>query len=103
MHDVSIDFTGFEPILEMAGQIVSLILIAKVNPGNLTSNNSRTSQLPDVSAGDWYTLKEAFVGTARHQLLSFSNAHIISYFVVRTAVDGMLASDFKAINKCSLN
>ena len=52
--------------------------------------------MPDVPGGDWCTLKETFVRTAPHQLLTFSNAHI-TYFIV------MLASDFKAINKSSLN
>ena len=46
---------------------------------------------------------DAFVGKAPDQALSFTNAHIISYFVSRTAVDGMPVCDFKAINKSSLN
>ena len=61
------------------------------------------SQLPDIPSGDWQTLKDAFVGKAPDQMFSFSNAQIINYFVVRTAVDGMPVSDMKAINSSAQN
>ncbi len=59
--------------------------------------------MPDRTSNDWLMLKEAFVGKAPHQILSFTNANIINYFVVRTAVDGMPSDDIKAINSRALN
>ena len=59
--------------------------------------------MPDRASNDWLMLKEAFVGKAPHQIFSFTNANIINYFVVRTAVDGMPSDDIKAINSRALN
>ena len=59
------------------------------------------STLPDNKNGSWSSLKDADEDTL--QLLSFTNAQIINYFVVRTAVDGTSASDMKAINSSALN
>ena len=39
---------------------------------------------------------------AAHKMFSFTNAQIINYFVVRTAVDGMPANDMKAINNSAM-
>ena len=61
------------------------------------------SQLPDAPTGVWQPIKDAFVGEAARQIFSFTNAQIINYFVVRTAVDGMPASDMKAINSSAMN
>ena len=59
------------------------------------------STLPDNKNDSWSSLKDADENTL--QLLSFTNAQIINYFVVRTAVDGTPASDMKAINSSALN
>ena len=59
------------------------------------------STLPDNKNGSWSSLKDADENTL--QLLSFTNAQIINYFVVRTAVDGTPARDMKAINSSALN
>ena len=69
----------------------------KEEEGTNTKKDSVCSQLPDILSGDWQALKDAFVGKAPNQMFSFSNAQIINYFVVRTAVEGMPVSDMKAI------
>lgn len=75
----------------------------KEEKGTNTKKDSVCSQLPDIPSGDWQALKDAFVGKAPDQMFSFSNAQIINYFVVRTAVDGMPVSDMKAINNSAQN
>ena len=53
---------------------------------------------------NWYPLKEVFAGnTTCNQMLSFINAQIINYFVIRNTVDGMPANDMKAIDSSALN
>lgn len=52
---------------------------------------------------DWEKLQEAFTRTDANEMISFSNANIINYFLVRTAIDGMPSSDVKAINTSALN
>ena len=48
--------------------------------------------------------KEVFAGnTTCNQMLSFTNAQIINYFVIRNTVDGIPANDMKAINSSALN
>ena len=71
----------------MAGQTISLIQMGKMK------KDSVCSQLPDIPSGDWQTLKDVFVGKAPDQMFSFSNAQIINYFVVRTAVDWQTLKD----------
>ena len=51
----------------------------------------------------WQPLKDVFAGKQPCQALSFTNAQIINYFVLRKAVDGMPANDMKAINTSALN
>ena len=51
----------------------------------------------------WQKLQETFTGSNSKEVFSFTNANIISYFVVRTAVDGMPSSDVKSINNSALN
>ena len=60
-------------------------------------------QMPDVAKDEWCLLKKAFAGKAPNNTFTFTNANIISYFVVRTAVDGMPADDMIAINSRALN
>lgn len=60
-------------------------------------------QMSDVAKDDWCLLKEAFAGKVPNHTFSFTNANIISYFVMRTAVDCMPANDMKAINSRALN
>ena len=52
---------------------------------------------------DWKKLQEGFTRTDANEMISFTNANIINYFVVRTAVDGKPSSDVKAINSSALN
>ena len=53
---------------------------------------------------NWHPLKEVFAGnTTCNQMLSFTNAQIINYFVIRNTVDGMPANDMKAIDSSALN
>ena len=70
---------------------------------NLICKDTSSSKFPDSPAGNWFALKDVFVGRGPDQALLFTNAHIISYFVLRAAVDGMPVCDFKAINKFSFN
>ena len=82
----------------MVGRTRSLIQMAKRNRITVQC----VSQMPHVPAGVWQPIKDAFVGEAAHKMFSFTNAQIINYFVVRTAVDGMPASDMKAINNSAV-
>ena len=52
--------------------------------------NCSDVEVSNSLGSDWQSLKDAF--TAKKVHLSFTNAQIINYFVVRTAVDGMPAS-----------
>ena len=45
------------------------------------------------------SLKEVFSGKDPEDVFTFTNAQMISYFVVRMATDGNPASDVKAMNK----
>ena len=60
-------------------------------------------QLPNTPTDGWQPLKEAFIGKDSHEVFSFTNAQIINYFVVRTAVVGKPAADMKAINSSAMN
>ena len=68
-----------------------------------TKSDLMCSQLPNIPTDGWQSLKEAFIGKAPHEVFSFTNAEIINYFVVRTAVDGKPADDMKAINSSAMN
>ena len=50
----------------------------------------------------WNELKEVFSGKDPEDVI-FTNAQMISYFVVRMATDGNPASDVKAMNKSALS
>ena len=75
----------------------------KEEEGTNTKKDSVCSQLPDIPSGDWQTLKDALAGKAPEQMFSFSNAQIMNYFVVGTAVDGMPVSDMKVIDSSAQN
>ena len=49
------------------------------------------------------TIGSCFAGIASNDIFTFANANIISYFVMRTVVDGMPANDMKIINSRALN
>lgn len=49
--------------------------------------------------GKWTNLKQAFSEPA--DVPSFNHGHMISYFVSRTAADGLPAGDIKSINKAA--
>ena len=51
---------------------------------------------------NWDKLQETLTRTDAN-VISFTNANIINYFLVCTAVDGMPSSDVKAINSSALN
>ena len=65
-------------------------------------------QWPAADDGVWKPLKEVFppcsVGctTSKNQF-SFTNAEIINYFVVRTAINGLPVSDMKGMNDSAMN
>ena len=59
-------------------------------------------QMPGGAKDSWQLLKEAFAGKVSNDIFTFTNANIISYFVMRAAVDGMPANDMKAINSRAL-
>ena len=49
--------------------------------------------------GAWTNIKQAYSKPA--QVPSFNHGHMISYFVSRTATDGLPAGDIKSINKAA--
>ena len=49
-------------------------------------------QMPDEAKDGCQLLKEAFAGKVSKVIFTFTSANIISYFVMRTAVDGMPAN-----------
>ena len=51
---------------------------------------------------NWEKLQETLTKTDTN-VMSFTNANIINYFLVHTAVVGMPSSDVKAINNSALN
>ena len=50
---------------------------------------------------DWQPPKEVI--DSHHPSLMFSKSKIITYFVTRTSIDGLPASDLKAINNSAQN
>ena len=59
--------------------------------------------MPGGAKDNWQLLKEAFAGNASNDIFTFTNANIVSYFVMRAAVDCEPANDMKAINSRALN
>ena len=56
---------------------------------------------PDLSfTTEWTKIKQAYSHPAQ-VLPSFNHGHMISYFVSRTAMDGLPAGDIKSINKAA--
>jgi len=47
----------------------------------------------------WVNIKAAY--SRPEDVLSFNHGQMISYFVSRTAADGLLSSDIKSINKAA--
>ena len=76
---------------------------AKDEKKNSTKSDLVCLQFPNTPTDGWQPLKEAFIGKDSHEGFSFTNAQIINYFVVRTAVDGKPAADMKAINSSAMN
>ena len=71
---------------------------------SITVRAQSSSQLiPSNENCNWQPLKEAFTGNTTNQTLSFCNAQLINYFVLRSTVDGMPANDMKAIDSSALN
>ena len=54
-------------------------------------------QVPDI----WQNLKEFFKQPS--QVPCFTNANVISYFVARTASNGLEVQDFKSMNSSAMN
>lgn len=78
-----------------------------VDPDNsIQSSSGRAEPLSILNVPqnlNWEKLQEAFTRTDANEMISFTNANIINYFLVRTVVDGMPSSDVKAINSSALN
>ena len=70
-------------------------------PGDHAKSSAYLSQV-ERESGVWKPLKEAFPWNPVTSF-SFTNAEIINYFMSRTAVDGLPASDTKGMNKSALN
>lgn len=76
---------------------------AVTDPDGITKATTKpcTSSVSDICGTEahvWKLLKECIGQKDSHPLLTFSNSQIITYFVTRTAVDGLPANDLKAIN-----
>ena len=68
-----------------------------INPDACDAPPVASSVSPDLSfTGEWTNMK-AYSHPA--QVPSFNHGHMISYFVSRTATDGLPAGDIKSINK----
>lgn len=66
------------------------------------SHQSPTKQLAPLLPGDgWQEITCAF--SSPQQVLPFTNAQIVAYFVTRTVDDALPAGDFKSINKSASN
>ena len=70
-----------------------------INPDYHHDDNTLSNMLM-LKDDSWKDLKEVFSGK---MCLHFTNAQMISYFVVRMATDGNPASDLKAMNKSALS
>lgn len=70
---------------------------------SMKSDSSMSSSIimPPIQ-GTWKCLKETF-SSANPLPLLFTNALIVNYFVMRTAVDGMPVSDMKGMNASALH
>ena len=71
-----------------------------MDPDNQATSAETVSQLA-VPTDGWQGLIQAFGST--DGVFSFSNAQIISYFVTRTADDGLPMGDFKSVNNSAAN
>lgn len=63
-----------------------------------SSTVSTSSSLSHLPTDGWKDIKHA-----PHFNIAFTNAHVIGYFVTRTADDGLPAGDFKSINESASN
>ena len=71
-----------------------------VNPDACDTPTAASSVSADLSfTGEWTNIKQAYSQPA--QVPSFNHGHIISYFISRTATDGLPAGDIKSINKAA--
>ena len=71
-----------------------------MDPDNRSTSAETVPQLA-VPTDGWQGLIQAFDST--DGVFSFSNAQIISYFVTRTADDGLPMGDFKSVNNSAAN
>ena len=68
--------------------------------GNAAKTSAQTTcnlQVPDA----WKDLKNVFKQSS--QVPHFTNANVITYFVARTAADGLEARDFKSMNSSAMH
>ena len=72
-----------------------------INPDYHHDDNALSNILM-LKDDSWKELKEVFSGKDSEDVFTFTNAQIISYFVVRMASDGNPASDVKAMKKLAL-
>ena len=71
-----------------------------VDPDGNAAESSQSScdmQVPDA----WRDIKEVYKQSA--QVPNFTMANIITYFVARTAADGLEAKDFKSMNSSAMH
>ena len=71
-----------------------------VNPDECNAPPAASSSSTDLSfTGKWTNIKQAY--SQPEQVPSFHDGHMISYFVSRTATDGLPAGDIKSVNKAA--
>jgi len=71
-----------------------------VNPDECDAPSVARSVSSDLSfTGVWTNIKQAY--SQPTQVPSSNHEHMISYFVSRTATDGLPAGDIKSINKAA--
>ena len=68
-----------------------------VDPDHPCSSAREDASL--VPTDGWQEITQAYMHLPPQQVIAFTNAQMISYFVTRTADDGMPVGDFKSLNK----
>ena len=68
---------------------------------NPDGDNTRDDSLTSALIENWASIRCAF--SYRKECLEFNHGHMVSYFVSRTAADGLPAGDEKSINKSARN